>query len=158
MNLTLEPIQLNEDRTKDIYSSADCQSAFKMWEEYYPKIGFHLPWVGYFVKNDNHIVGCCAFTGPPAVDNKVEIAYWTFKQFEGQGISTSSCRQLISMAKKADSTITITAKTAPENNASTAILKRCGFIFSGIVQDHEIGDAWEWTLIEDTTKDTSWQI
>jgi RimJ/RimL family protein N-acetyltransferase len=148
MSLILEPIKLNEDRTKEEYSNEDCQNALNMWEEYYPKIGFHFPWVGYFVKRNNMIVGCCAFTGPP-VNNRAEVSYWTFKQFEGQGISTNSCRQLIAIAKNADPAIIITAKTAPEKNASTTILERCGFAFSGIVQDHEIGDAWEWTLNED---------
>lgn len=42
--------------------------------------------------------------------------------------------------------ITVIAKTAPEKNASTKILERNGFVFSTIVQDHEIGDAWEWVL------------
>jgi hypothetical protein len=35
----------------------------------------------------------------------------------------------------------ITAKTAPQENASTKILRKNGFTFSKIVQDEEIGDA-----------------
>jgi [ribosomal protein S5]-alanine N-acetyltransferase len=145
MNITLHPISLNEDKTKPEYSSEDCQLLLKMWEEYYPKIGFHLPWVGYLVKRNNVIVGSVAFTGPPE-NNTVEVSYWTFKQFEAQGISTASCRQLISIAKETDPNIIVTAKTAPEKNASTSILEKCGFVFSGVVQDHEIGDAWGWVL------------
>src|SRR3954464_14246760 len=109
MSLTLEPIKLNEDKTKSDYSSDDCQNVLRMWEEYYPKIGFHLPWVGYFTKLDDQIVGCCAFTRSP-VNNTIEVSYWTFKEFEGQGISTIACRQLISIAKAADPEIRITAK------------------------------------------------
>lgn len=116
-----------------------------MWEEYYPKIGFHFPWVGYFVKADGQIVGSCAFKGKP-VNNSVEVSYWTFQEHEGKGISTWSCKELISIAHKTDPNLTVTAKTAPEKNASTKILERNGFVFSGIVQDHEIGDAWEWML------------
>ncbi|MCE3229390.1 MAG: hypothetical protein K0S32_3941 [Bacteroidetes bacterium] len=145
MNLTLHPIPVNEDNTKAEYASEDCQMLLKMWNDYYPQIGFHLPWIGYFVKRDDMIVGTAAFTGPPK-NNKVEVSYWTFKQFEGQGISTASCRQLIEIAKKTDPKIAITAKTAPEKNSSTTILEKCGFVFSAIVQDHEIGDAWEWVL------------
>lgn len=147
MNLTFEPIKLHEDKARGEFSSEDSQLALKMWEEYYPKIGFHFPWVGYFIKRDNIIVGSCAFTGPP-VNNRAEVSYWTYKQYEGQGIATDACRQLITIAKNADPAITIIAKTAPEKNASTTILERSGFVFSGIVQDHEIGDAWEWTLKE----------
>lgn len=147
MKLTLEPIKLNENKVNTEFSSADSQLAIKMWEEYYPKIGYHFPWIGYFIKLDAVIVGSCAFTGPP-INNRAEVSYWTYKEYEGQGIATNACLLLISIAKKTDPAITIIAKTAPEKNASTSILKKCGFIFSGIVQDHEIGDAWEWTLKE----------
>jgi ribosomal-protein-alanine N-acetyltransferase len=93
-------------------------------------------------------VGTCGFTGQPK-DGKVEIAYWTFKEFEGQGVASFACNELISMSKITDPTITITAKTAPEHNASTKILQNNGFEFSEIVQDDEIGDAWLWTLNAD---------
>jgi [ribosomal protein S5]-alanine N-acetyltransferase len=146
MSLILQPIPQNEDKTKDVYASEDCQTLLTMWEEYYPKIGFYFPWVGYFVKQDNTIIGSCAFTGPPE-NNKVEISYWTFKEHEGKGVATFACSQLVSMAKKNNPSLTITAKTAPEHNASTKVLQRNGFTFSGVVQDHEIGDAWEWVHV-----------
>jgi [ribosomal protein S5]-alanine N-acetyltransferase len=145
MNLELEPIPLHADKTRPEYASEDCQLGLKMWEEYYPTIGFNTPWIGYFIKQDNIIVGSCAFTGTPN-NNRVEVSYWTFKQHEGKGIASHACRELISIAKAANPAITIFAKTAPEKNASTSILEKNGFIFTGIVQDHEIGDAWEWTL------------
>ena len=143
MILTLLPIDRNEDKSKKIYSSEECQLILKIWDEYYPEIGYNFPWVGYFVMRDNQVVGGCGFTGPP-MNNRVEVAYGTFKEFEGQGIATLACRKLIAIAKNEDINLIITAKTAPENNASTKILKRNGFLYSGIVQDHEIGDAWEW--------------
>lgn len=104
-----------------------------------------LQWVGYFAFNNNQVVGTGSFTGLPK-DGKVEIAYWTFKEFEGQGIASFVCKQLIAIAKTTDPTIIITAKTAPEHNASTKILQNNGFTFTEIVQDGEIGDAWLWTL------------
>lgn len=143
MNLTFEPIPLTVNKSEAIYSSEDCLHLLHMWEEYYPKIGYHFPWVGYFVKLNNEIIGTCAFTGPP-INNRVEVSYWTFKPFEGKGIATLSCKKLITIAENADPGLTIVAKTAPEKNASTTILERNGFVFSGIVQDQEIGDAWEW--------------
>jgi RimJ/RimL family protein N-acetyltransferase len=66
----------------------------KSMNEFYPKIGFHLPWVGYFVLDNNQVVGTGGFTGPPK-DGKVEIAYWTFKQFEGKGVASFTCSELI---------------------------------------------------------------
>lgn len=147
MKLKLEPIPIHEDKTKAIYAAEDCQQLIKMWEEYYPTIGFHLPWIGYFIMQDNQVVGSGAFTGKPS-NNKVEVSYWTFKKNEGKGIATWACKELIAIAHSIDATITVIAKTASENNASTKILERNGFVFSGVVQDHEIGDAWEWILLK----------
>ncbi len=135
----------NEDKTDDLFRSADCQTLLQMYEDYYPKIGFHLPWVAYLVVRQNQVVGSCSFTGKPN-DGKVEIAYWTFKEFEGQGIASFACKELIKISQNADQKVTVTAKTAPEHNASTRILENNKFIFTEIVQDAEIGDAWLWTL------------
>lgn len=145
MELKLEPIHVNEDKTKEIFSSEDCQTLLQMWEDYYPKAGFHLPWIGYLVKQGDTIVGSCAFTGKP-VNNTVEVSYWTFKEHEGKGVASWACNALITIAKETAPGVIITAKTAPEHNASTTILKRNGFVFLSIVQDHEIGDAWKWVL------------
>lgn len=143
--MQLKIIAIHEDRTSKMYSSKDCQQVIAMYEEYYPKIGFNLPWIGYFIIRDTCIVGCCGFTGQPK-DGRVEIAYWTFKDFEGQGIASFACRELISISRQTDPTIRITAKTAPEHNASTKILQNNGFVFSETVKDDDIGDAWLWTL------------
>ncbi len=143
--MELKIININEDKANEIYASTDCQQLITSMEEYYPKIGFNKPWVGYFVINNNQIVGTGGFTGQPK-NGKVEIAYWTFKEFEGQGVATFACKELITISKRADPKIIITAKTAPEYNASTKILQNNGFTFSEIVQDDEIGDAWLWIL------------
>ncbi len=141
--MKLIPLDLEADTSDEMYASEDCQSLFKVYEEYYPKIGFHIPWIGYFVVKNEQVVGCCGFKGQPN-DGKVEISYWTFQAFEGQGIASFSCKELISISQKTDPNISIIATTAPENNASTKILEHNNFKFSGIVQDHEIGDAWLW--------------
>jgi [ribosomal protein S5]-alanine N-acetyltransferase len=143
--MELRVIHMNEDQTNDMYASADCQQLIDSMNEYYPQIGFNLPWVGYFVVKDNQIVGTGAFTGEPK-NGSVEIAYWTFKAFEGQGIASYTCKELVAISKRTDPTLLITAKTMPEHNASTKILQKNGFEFAEIVQDHEIGDAWFWTI------------
>ncbi|MFV8270259.1 GNAT family N-acetyltransferase [Flavobacterium sp. GT2N3] len=145
--MELKTITLNVDKSKEIYSSDNCQILLKTYDEYYQKIGYNLPWAGYFVIKENQILGSCGFTGQPK-EGKVEIAYWTFKEYEGQGISSFSCKELVSISKQFDPTIVITAKTAPEQNASTKILQNNGFTFTEIVQDEEIGDAWLWTLLK----------
>ncbi|MBK8698584.1 MAG: GNAT family N-acetyltransferase [Saprospiraceae bacterium] len=143
--MELRILQLNEDKSDKLFTSSDSQTLLEIYEDYYPKIGFNLPWVSYLVVRQNQVVGSCGFTSQP-VDGKVEIAYWTFKGFEDQGIASFACKELISISQRADPKVTITAKTAPENNASTKILENNKFIFTEIVQDEEIGDAWLWTL------------
>ena len=144
-HMELRIIGPDEDYTKNIYASEDCQDVLRTYKNYYPKIGFQVPWVGYFVIRENQLVGTCGFTGQPK-DGQVEIAYWTFKEFEGQGIASFSCKELISISQKTDPGLIITAKTAPEQNASTKILQNNGFTFSEIVRDEEIGEAWLWKL------------
>ena len=142
--MNLRPITLTENKANEAYASADCQQLLNMYEEFYPKIGFNIPWVGYFIIRQNQIVGSCGFVGQPK-DGKVEVAYWTFKEFEGQGIASFACKELVSIANQTDPDLTITAKTAPEHNASTRILQKNNFSFTEIVQDEEIGNAWLWT-------------
>ena len=142
--MKLRLIKLQEDKSNKEYDSNECQQLLGMYDEFYPKIGFNLPWVGYFVINDNNIVGSCGFVGQPK-DGKVELAYWTFKEFEGQGVASFACKELVKIAQQTDPNLIITAKTAPEKNVSTKILENNNFEFTGIVQDEEIGDAWLWT-------------
>ena len=96
------------------------------------------------------IVGSCSFVGPPN-DGRVEIAYWTFSEYEGRGIASFACKELIKIAKMHQPGIIITANTAPEHNASTKILEKNGFRYSGIVQDDDIGDASQWLLRPENT-------
>jgi RimJ/RimL family protein N-acetyltransferase len=143
--MKLIPITQQEDKTNELYNSADCQTLLSLYDDFYPKIGYHFPWVGYFIVRQDKIVGSCSFVGQP-IDGKVELSYWTFKEFEGQGIASFACKELVTIAKQANPSLTITAKTAPEHNASTKILENNNFVFTAIVQDDEIGDAWLWTL------------
>jgi len=141
--MKLEPIHIDEDQAMEIYANPFCLEIFKSYPAYYYKEGYFPPWIGYFVIEQNQVLGVGGFVGKPK-EGRVEIAYGTRKEYEGKGIASFSCKQLIVIARAAEPEIIITAKTAPENNASTKILKRNGFEFSGIVQDDEIGDAWEW--------------
>ena len=47
--MELKTIELNVDKSKEIYGSDNCQMLLKTYDEYYQKIGYNLPWVGYFV-------------------------------------------------------------------------------------------------------------
>ncbi|MDQ6904327.1 MAG: GNAT family N-acetyltransferase [Bacteroidota bacterium] len=149
--MRLEPIHIDEDKTKAIYANPDCQEIFNSYAAYYYKVGYNPPWIGYFVIRGEAVVGVGGFVGKPQ-DETVEIAYGTFKAFEGEGIASLTCKQLISITKSVDPLIIITAKTAPEHNASAKILSGNGFEFTRIVQDEGIGDAWHWVFKELTVK------
>lgn len=120
-----------------------CDEMYSVYSDYYKNIGFHPPWIGYFVFGDGKVKGMCGFTGAP-VDGKVEIAYYTFEDFQGSGVATKAASLLMQIVKNQDFRLNVFAKTAPAYNASTTILKKLGFSKTGVVQDHEIGDAWLW--------------
>jgi RimJ/RimL family protein N-acetyltransferase len=82
-----------------------------------------LTHLGYWVIRQNEIVGTGSFVGQPQ-NQLVEIAYWTFKAFEGQGIASFACAALVKIAHDEDQNLTITAKTAPNFNTSTTILQK----------------------------------
>ena len=119
-----------------------CQSTCSL----YSAVGtFISPWTGYLALFERNIFGTCAFKSPPH-DGKVEIAYFTFPGFEGRGFATAMARNLISIARKAQPGIVITAQTLPKPNASNAILKKLGFKLVGTAMDQEVGMVWEWHL------------
>ena len=60
----------------------------------YESAGSHPPWMGYLVLENDTIVGTCAFRSPPR-NGEIEIAYFTFPEFEGRGFATEMARHLI---------------------------------------------------------------
>jgi ribosomal-protein-alanine N-acetyltransferase len=113
----------------------------------YRTSGFEPPWTGYLAVSDGRIVGTCAFKCAP-VDESVEIAYFTFPEFEGRGIATAMATELIAIARATRPGLLITSQTRAERNASNAILGKLGFTFAGPVLHPEDGEIWEWHLGE----------
>jgi RimJ/RimL family protein N-acetyltransferase len=145
-NFHLEPINIESSFQEDKYKSQTCQEVITATKDLYKKMGVYPPWIGYLVINENVVVGAAGFNGKP-LNNSIEISYFTFPEFEGKGFASLVCKELINLVKNENPSLVICAKTAPEENASTSILKRNGFEFQRVVQDHEIGDAWLWELI-----------
>ncbi|WP_310476862.1 GNAT family protein, partial [Sandarakinorhabdus sp.] len=107
----------------------------------YAEQGYHPPWISYLAFVGDEMVGGGAFVGPPKALG-AEIAYFTHPAREGQGLASRTAAALVATARAADPALPLWAKTLPAENASTRILQRLGFRRTGIVQDHEIGDAW----------------
>lgn len=89
------------------------QQACRDTASLYQRAGFAPPWIGYLVLLDREIAGTCAFK-TPLREGKVEIAYFTFPQFEERGIGTTMARGLIGIARFAKTTMTVTAQTLTE--------------------------------------------
>jgi RimJ/RimL family protein N-acetyltransferase len=111
----------------------------------YRSVGFNPPWVGYLALQQLQLVGTCAFSAAPK-NGRVEIAYFTFPEFEGRGIATSMAKKLIEIAQASTDRPMVFAQTLPVVNASNSILKKLGFKYSGEVSHPEEGIVWEWQL------------
>lgn len=119
--------------------------ACKACSDLYERISYMPPWVSYIAFNSSYAVGGGAFVGPP-VDDRVEIAYFTLPEHEGQGFATLTAHGLVAIARENRPGVEIFAKSAPGTNASTAILTKLGFRMIGTTIDDDIGEAWAWLL------------
>jgi RimJ/RimL family protein N-acetyltransferase len=111
----------------------------------YKNVGYQEPWLGYLAVLDGSCVGTCAFKSAPE-DGRVEIACFTFPEFEGRGVATQMTKQLIEMALSKDRELTIAAQTPPSMGASTKVLEKHGFELVGLVGHEQDGEVWEWAL------------
>jgi RimJ/RimL family protein N-acetyltransferase len=142
--MILLPIDIDESKNKKFLENPDCQPILEFYPLYYFKVDFKPPWIGYFVSSDGEeILGVAGFKGKP-INGKVEIAYSTFAKYEGKGIGTQICKQLVLIALEADPEVRITARTLLDGFASISILKKNGFECLGIVMDEEDGEVLEW--------------
>lgn len=141
--MKLIPIQQTLQENTQFLNHADIEPGLSMTVDYFNKIGYEPPWIGYFAQLDDTLVGSAAFKGKPK-NGRVEIAYGTFDSYQRQGIGTEICRQLVLLAQQADPDVIITARTLPEENYSTCILRKNGFVCQGTVWDDDDGNVWEW--------------
>ena len=113
----------------------------------YARTSATAPWIGYFARraDTGAILGSCSFVGPPQ-DGQVEIAYFTFPDFEGHGVARQAASRLIEKAKQSGAVSIVYAHTLPAKGASTRILTRLGFTQTGLAHDDEAGTVWRWEL------------
>lgn len=111
--------------------------------EMYKTTGYHPPWVGYLAVHRGHCVGTCAFKTPP-VEERVEIAYFTFPGHESRGMATAMASRLVEIALSESPSLRVCAQTLPEQNASTRVLEKLGFRRVAEIHHPQDGRVWEW--------------
>ena len=95
-------------------------------------------------KTSQVVVGNVAFVGPPDAAGEVEIAYGIAPAFEGNGYATQSAAAITEFAFADERVKTVIAHTLPEENASTRVLTKNCFTFSGEIHHPEDGVIWRW--------------
>lgn len=141
--IELLPIKEKAEENPEFKDHPDCQETFLMCIQHYEKKGYQPPWICYYAKQNGQIVGSGAFKTAP-VNNKVEIAYGVIPSQQNKGFGTLICSELVKLGRRSDPNVIISARTLPEENHSTRILKKNGFEFAGKVWDEEDGEVWEW--------------
>jgi len=144
--MQLIPIKEHLEENPDFASHPDCQESIYMCIDFYKKVGYNPPWICYYVQLDGNLVAAAAFKGQPR-DNKVEIAYGTFPQYQKQGIATKIARMLIDLSLQTDPAVRITAQTLKEENYSVRILRKNNFKLIGTAMDEDEGEVWEWEYL-----------
>ena len=141
--MKLLPIKQTFEENEAFKDNPDCENSLLATVEFFNRVGYNPPWIGYYAEKDGHLVGSAAFKGL-SKGNVAEVAYGVFPAFQSQGIGTEICRELVLLALKTDPTVIITARTSPEENYSAKILRKNGFQLAGLIWDEEDGNVWEW--------------
>lgn len=103
------------------------------------------PWCGYIGRRSGIPVGFGGFKSAPSASGEVEIGYLTFPRYEGQGVATAIAAEMIAIARREQAAV-VSAHTLAEENASTGVLRRNGFIRDGESHDPDEGTVWRWRL------------
>lgn len=107
------------------------------------------PWLhgfGIVDRASQSVVGGVGFKAPPDAQGEVEIAYGVVPMFQNLGYATEAARAGLDFAFGNDAVQRVIAHTKDENNASTRVLEKCGFLRIGDVIDPEDGLVWRWEL------------
>lgn len=106
------------------------------------------PWVhGFTVALDEAgAIGSCSFKGPPDTEGVVEIAYAIDPEHQNKGYATEAASAITQFAFGFADVNIVRAHTLPENNASSHVLRKCGFQYLGEVMDPEDGRIWRWEI------------
>lgn len=140
-------VSIHEDLTEinKLLLRDDVKENIEAMLDFYERIGYQTPWIGFLAEEEGTYVGSCGFKGAP-VDGQVEIAYMTFSKFQKKGYATEMCRQLCKLCELNAPQIKVMARTLPENDFSHRVLIRNGFTNAGTVLDEDDLLVYQWEL------------
>lgn len=138
MALTLRPLTA-ADGMDDPALTGEWAAAFA---DFQPR---QAPWCDYLALDGERPVGSGGFKTPPDAQGCAEIGYISFMAERGRGVASAIAAALIEIGRR-EALRYISAHTLPEENASTAVLRRNGFAHVGAVVDPDDGEVWRWEL------------
>lgn len=103
------------------------------------------PWCGYIGWQDSEPMGFGGFVGQPDEAGIVEIGYLTFPAKQARGVASAIAARMVAIARS-QGLVAVIAHTLPEENPSTGVLRRNGFVRDGEAEDPEEGTVWRWRL------------
>lgn len=106
-----------------------------------------LPWglYGYFDRESGEMLGGGGFKGRPVgPTGTVEIGYGLAPGARGRGLAIEGAAALVDWAHQQAGVGLIMAHTMPNENASTGVLRRTGFVHTGEEVDPDDGPVWRW--------------
>ena len=103
-------------------------------------------WGGYLAADQEQgmVIGTCGYKHGPEADGTVEIAYYTFPEFEARGYASAMAAELLRRALESKAVRSVVACTLPERNASTRVLEKIGLHRVGEGHDLDVGRVWLW--------------
>lgn len=96
-----------------------------------------IGWYGWYAIRDadgespRTLIGAGGYFGPPDADGTVEIGYSILPEWQRRGYASAMVDALVEHARALHNVARAIAHTTPENAASVAVLRRCGFLAAG---------------------------
>ncbi len=85
----------------------------------------------------NTLVGCIGYNGIDWPNKKTAIGYWLAEPYQGKGIMTNCCKELVRYALEELNLNRVEIRAGVENYKSRAIPERLGFKQEGILRQAE---------------------
>ena len=150
--LEIEGFVLREHREEDIARLCELADDYEVWRrvsDEFPRPydvaaarrwieeqGGHDPPRSLAIVHESGLVGGIGLilTDAPNYAHDGEVGYWLGQPYWGRGVATVALRAFLAWAAPIHGLSRFTAKVYHGNEASTRLLKRCGFVREGVLR------------------------